>query len=107
MILAGVTGVSFKSPLCEMPFGETTDGEVAEFEGGAGGGIERSTGEGVSPSITLLFRRDRVERNSGVKLEVRVFFFIFSVGFDGRTAGDCRLRDMPSSPLGEAVRLFG
>lgn len=89
-----------------MPFGEVADGEVTEFDGGAGGGMERSTGEGVSPSITLLFRRDRVERRCGVKLEVRVFFFIPNVGFEGRTAGDCRLRDKPSSPLGEAVRLL-
>jgi hypothetical protein len=106
MILAGVTGVSFKSPLWEMPFGEVTVGEVIKFDGGAGGGIDRSTGEGVSPSITLLFRRDRVDRKSGVKLEVLLFFFMPSVGFDGRTAGDCLLRDKPSSPLGEAVRLF-
>jgi len=80
--------------------------------GGAGGGIDKSTGEGVSDSITALFPRGREDRNSGVELidlDARVLFFMFWFGFDGRMAGDCFLREgfvEPSSPLGEAVRLF-
>lgn len=66
----------------------------------------------MSPSATVLFLRDRVERISGVELvdfDDRVCFFMIDVGFDGRIAGDCRLREgfeESSSPLGDAVRLF-
>ena len=85
IMLAGVTGVS-----CGLKFGEggcpllslsCETFEVFEVEdeeggvelggtGGAGGGIERSTGEGVSPgtSPAVLPFRERVERSSGVEL---------------------------------------
>lgn len=72
--------------------------------------MDRSTGEGVSPSTTVLLRPDRVDRSSGVEfvdLDARVPFFKLCDGFDGRMAGDCRLREgLSSSPLWEAARLI-
>lgn len=81
IMLAGVTGVS-----CVLKFGEgggsrlvscevfdveDDDDDIARLVGmgGAGGGMDRSTGEGVSPgaSAKLPFR-ERVERRSGVEL---------------------------------------
>lgn len=84
MILAGVTGVRLES------------GEEGTGTGGAGGGIDRSTGEGVSPSAIPLFRRD--DLNRGVEftdLEDRIDFL--GAGFVGRIAGDSFLRDDSSS----------
>lgn len=110
MILAGVTGVSCKSGRGDIGMLLLSDDDGIWFEGGAGGGIERSTGEGVSPSATVLFFRERVDRMSGVEvvdLEARVDFFMIGAGFDARIAGDCRLRagfDESSSPLRDAVR---
>jgi hypothetical protein len=76
IMLAGVTGVS-----CWIKFGEgewlrlllsckKDEGPELEGTGGAGGGIERSTGEGVSPGTSppALPFRERVERKSGVEL---------------------------------------
>lgn len=84
-----------------------------EGTGGAGGGIERSTGEGVSPgtSPAVLPFLARVERKRGVELvdlEPRKTF-LTCVGFIGRIAGDCFFREgcIPlSSSLVEAWRLF-
>lgn len=81
--------------------------------GGAGGGIDNSTGEGVSPitSPAVLPFLDRAERNNGVEfvdLDPRNVFLAW-VGFVGRIAGDCFFRDgceFLSSPLDEAFRLF-
>ena len=75
MILAGVTGVKFGVGV------EDIDDDISMFvvdklleldgTGGAGGGIDKSTGEGVSSGISahMLFLRpsDRVERIKGVE----------------------------------------
>lgn len=71
MILAGVTGVSWglKSGEGAIWSIDVLDDELEEVvAGGAGGGIERSTGEGVSPTTSpaVLPFLDRVERRSGV-----------------------------------------
>lgn len=67
---------------CELTC-EGTTGAVDEEEelmpGGAGGGIDRSTGEGESFSATVLFLRPLDERSKGVE----VADFMLRAGFFG------------------------
>lgn len=85
--------------------------------GAAGGGIDKSTGEGESPTtslLTMLPFLDRVDRRRGVELVEReprgfVALLVIMVELKGRMAGDCFFRDGfedDSSPLEEAVRLL-
>jgi hypothetical protein len=70
MMLAGVTGVSVGLVCGEddtLLSTEVDEEGTKETEGSSGGGIERSTGEGVSP-LTMLPPREREERSSGVAL---------------------------------------
>lgn len=112
IMLAGVTGVICRSGLGDICIAPFIDDDATWLEGGAGGGIDRSTGDGESPSTTVLFLLDLEDRINGVEfvdLEPRVGFLMLCDGFDGRIAGDCRLRlgfEEPSSPLGEAVLLL-
>jgi hypothetical protein len=126
MILAGVTGVSWGLKFGEggmslliscdtFDAGEDDEGGIAGLwgTGGAGGGMERSTGEGVSPgtSPAVLPLRERLERKRGVEfvdLDPRKSFLLWA-GFVGRMAGDGFFREgwMPfSSSLEDAWRLF-
>lgn len=76
------------------------------FLGGAGGGMDRSTGDGESVSLTELFRRARVERKRGVLVADLTFRGTF---IEAGTIGVGRFRGARalSSPEGEAVRLAG
>lgn len=84
----------------------TEEGGEEGFLGGAGGGIDRSTGDGESVSAIELFRRPRVERRSGVEVADLTFRGTF---IDVGTVGVGRFRGTRalSSPDGEAVRLAG
>lgn len=83
-------------------------GGEERFLGGAGGGMARSTGDGESVwvSLTVLFRRARVERNSGAEVVDLTFREAF---VDAGTIGVERFRGTraESSPEGEIVRLTG
>jgi hypothetical protein len=90
MMLAGVTGVS-----CGRVAGDGGTA-AAESAGGAGGGIDRSTGEGVSPGMLMLPLRARVERIRGVELAdlvPRVDAALLGMGTVARMAGLCFLRE--------------
>lgn len=69
-MLAGVTGASAETEA------DADDSACLASSpstpGGAGGGIERSTGEGVSPGISpiTLALRGRAARNAGVELKL-------------------------------------
>lgn len=84
MMLAGVTGVMRVSSCegtVELPTGVGKGGE--EFvPGGAGGGIDRSTGEGESFSAIVLFRLPLTERKSGVDVADLAFRAAFFVAVD-------------------------
>jgi hypothetical protein len=115
MIDAGVTGAILGLAFEWLPFvfeveGSRSDwgGGAAEL-GGAGGGIERSTGEGVllacwsleCPDPTRLPARDRVvARAAGVPLGVRRDVEVVVVVVVGLTTGDkTRFREVGSSAL--------
>lgn len=81
MMLAGVTGVMWASScelMCDGTIG-AVNGEEELMPGGAGGGIDRSTGEGESFSATVLFLRPLDERSKGVE----VADFTLRAGFFG------------------------
>jgi hypothetical protein len=121
MILAGVTGVSWGLKFGEGGMSLLISCDIFDEDGiarlwgmgGAGGGMERSTGEGVSPgtSPAVLPLRERLERRRGVELvdlDPRKTFLLWA-GFVGRMAGDGFFREgcMPlSSSLEDAWRLF-
>lgn len=116
MILAGVTGVMVGGGFSADILGI----DVWFIVGAAGGGIAKSTGEGESPTISLLTMLpflDRVDRRRGVELverEPRGFVVLLVIMVElallkGRMAGDCFFRDGfedDSSPLEDAVRLL-
>src|ERR1700722_5218308 len=80
--------------------------ERAWFAGGAGGGMDKSTGEGGAPAI--LSFRDLVTRNAGVQV-VDLYPRVGFLGLVGLIAGERRLRSglsVDSSPLSEAARLW-
>lgn len=108
IMLAGVTGVIRSSPWvgkAAVVMGTELGGGDGFF-GGAGGGMASSTGEGESVSLTVLFRRARVERKSGVLLADLTFRGTF---VDAGTIGAGRFRGarVLSSPKGEAARFAG
>jgi hypothetical protein len=122
IILAGVTGVICPVPLAddEIVTGTFTEEDNALISGGGrdaggpGGGIDKSTGDGVSPGTstpTFLCPPARDERRSGVEdadfVPRRVRFVEF--GVDGtRDVGDGRRRATFACPSsgGDAVRLL-
>lgn len=78
--------------------------------GGAGGGIDKSTGDGESVSIIVLFLRDFVERRRGVLVALLACLVVcFTVGAGEVVEGRPRFRTAraASSALGDIVRLFG
>lgn len=102
-MLAGVTGI-----IC----GVSRSLGIAEFggdwrgAGGAGGGIDKSTGDGESVSKNVLFLRVLVERRRGVLFALLAFLMdCFS---EEVLAGCPRFRTARAAPstLGDAVRLF-
>lgn len=84
MMLAGVTGVMRVSSCegtVELATGAGKGGE--EFvPGGAGGGIDRSTGEGESFSAIVLFRLPLTERRRGVDVADLAFRAAFFAAVD-------------------------
>jgi hypothetical protein len=86
--------------------GCTDKGGDGLVTGGAGGGMERSTGEGESVSVTVLFLRPREERRRGVDVADLTFRGAF---IEAVMVGVVRFLDtraLSSSP-GDAVRLLG
>jgi hypothetical protein len=122
IILAGVTGVICPVPLADDEiatgtFMEEDDALISGWgrdAGGPGGGIDKSTGDGVSPgasTLAFLCPPARDERRSGVEdadfVPRRARFVEF--GVDGtRDVGDGRRRATfaCSSSGGDAVRLL-
>lgn len=123
-MLAGVTGVILCWGSVALVGNEFVIGMFAEegdvlrsgWDAGApGGGIDKSTGEGVSPGISplVLFLRPpaRVERKSGVEdadfdpRDVRFMEFVVG-GTRGDADGRCRVTLTCSSSRGDAVRLL-
>lgn len=100
MMLAGVTGIKRSSVLTGAMVELNMPLELDSSPGWAGGGIERSTGDGVSPVTSGL--DGLVAGVELADLDPRIdFFAIVAVGL--------RLRlgfSLDSSSLGEAVRLF-
>jgi hypothetical protein len=121
-MLAGVTGVIFPlafadDEIAPGTFTEEDDALISGWRrdaGGPGGGIDRFTGDGVSPGTStlavFLCPPARDERRSGVEdadfVPRRVRFVEF--GVDGtRDAGDGRRRTtFAGSSSGDAVRLL-
>lgn len=107
IMLAGVTGV----------IGDVASGVLgaAELEGdrrapgGAGGGIDRSTGDGESVSMMVLFLRVLVERRRGVFVALLACLMdCFAVDAGEAVEGPrFRTARAASSALGDIVRLFG
>lgn len=120
-MLAGVTGVIlWICPVVladdEGPFTEEGDALISMCDiGGPGGGIDKSTGDGVSPGISILALflcpPVRDERRSGVEdadfVPRRARFVEFGVdGIRGMGDGRCRATFPRSSSGGDAVRLL-
>lgn len=59
-MLAGVTGVRCMSEGIFLSYCDKDDDEAPCVEGGAGGGMERSTGDGVSSAASVLSLLARV-----------------------------------------------
>jgi hypothetical protein len=106
-MLAGVTGVI--GDVASRVLGAAELGGDWRGPGGAGGGIDKSTGDGESVSIMVLSLRDFVERRRGV------FVALLACLMDCFTAGTGEFMEGPrfrtaraaSSALGDIVRLFG
>jgi hypothetical protein len=92
-------------------FPEGGDALSSDWDAGApGGGIDKSTGEGVSPGISPLPLRPpaRVERRRGVEhadFVPRNVRFMGEGGTRGEADGRCRVTLACSSSCGDALRL--
>jgi hypothetical protein len=120
--LEGVTGVILGAGSVELVGNEVVtctfavggDALSSDWDAGTlGGGIDKSTGEGVSPGMSPLPLRPpvRVERRRGVEdadFVLRCVRFVeFGVrGTRWEADGRCRVALVCSSPCGDAVRLL-
>jgi len=107
IMLAGVTGVIGDVPSRKL--GTAEFGGDGRGTGGAGGGIDKSTGDGESVSKIVLFLRVLVERRSGVLLALLACLMdCLPVDIEATVVGGPRFRvvRIASSALGDAVRLF-